>query len=131
MKLYTLSFILLTSLWYCKSYSQTDLNSTIQDYQQEILGIWVLETDSETKMEFLDNGTINHYYGNQLRLSESYEITETCDGETKGNGTYFLKTFSNTNDFFCSYVEGLNFEGSNMMSLMTKDQGKIVVYVRP
>lgn len=130
MKLYTLSFILLASLYSCKSLSQTNLDSTLEDYQQEILGVWIMENHPETKIEFTSNGEINRLYDDILESTDQYVITNTCDGETQTE-TYFLKTIDSDGSIFCAYIEGLNFEGNNMMSLMTKNQGKIVVYVRP
>lgn len=112
--------LLLTVLWSCKSLSQTNLDSTLEDYQQELLGVWVMENNPETKMEFLDNGTVNYYYDNELRKSENYQVTNSCGEETLNNGIYFLKRFSNDNNPWCDYIEQLNFENSNWLVLMSK-----------
>ncbi len=130
MKLYIITLSIFATLFSCKSYSQTDLNSNILDYQQEILGVWIMENHSDTKIEFTSNGEIKRFYDNILESTDQYVITNTCDGETQTE-TYFLKTIDEDGSVFCAYIEGLNYEGNNMMSIMTKDQGKIVVYVRP
>ncbi|WP_431156809.1 hypothetical protein [Winogradskyella poriferorum] len=104
--------------------------SKIEEYKKDILGVWILENDSETKIEFLEDGTFNNYYGEELRSTENYVITGSCNGENQADGTFILKRYSSIDDYFCSYIEGLNFNGSNMLSLMTFNQGKIIVFIR-
>ncbi len=112
-------------------FSQTNDSSTIEDYKIEIVGTWVHENDSLTKIVFSNDNKIRHYEGAQLRLIEHYEITRTCDGETiAANKGYFLKTYSDKHGEFCAYIEGLNYENNGFFSLMTKNQGKIVVYIK-
>ena len=121
-----LTLILLSS---CSLFSQTNDNSTIEDYKREIIGTWIHENDSLTKLVFSNDNKISHYEGTQLRFTENYEITRTCDGETiPNNKEYFLKTYSDKYGEFCVYIEGLNYENNGLMSIMTKIQGKIVVY---
>lgn len=123
------SFLVIISLSY-KSKAQTNLESTLEDYQHEILGEWVLENHPDTKIKFTANGEIKKYYDNILDATDQYEITNTCD-DVNQSDVYILKIIDQDGDSFCSFIEGLNFNGSNMMSLMTFNQGKIVVYVRP
>jgi len=104
--------------------------SKIEEYKKDILGMWILESDPETKIEFLEDGTVNNYYGEELRSTEYYVITSSCNGENRADGTFVLKQFSSVDDYFCSYIEGLNINDSNMLSLMTFNQGKIIVFVR-
>jgi hypothetical protein len=132
-KLITSLSIILICLWSCKSTGQVITNPVIDSLEQEILGMWVRENDSSNKIKFKANGIVEYYAGNTLRFSENYEITITCDGEQQGmgSGIYFLKSYSSPNDFFCSYIENINYNGNNRMVLMTQDQGKIIVYVRP
>ena len=131
MRRVTIIIGLLTCLWSCKSNSQKDLNSAIDDYRSEILGEWVLENDVTTKLEFFDTGKVNFYEEGQLVRNENYLITVSCDGETISDGGLFLKLFKSESDVFCSYIEGINFNNNGLMSLMTKNQGKIIVYKRP
>lgn len=127
---FTIAFLFMIFLS-CNSKAQTNLDSTLEDYQNEILGTWVLESDSQTRFEFLENGIIKTYYGSELRSIENYIITNSCENDDQDSDEIILKQFSDDDsDFFCSYIEGLNFEGSNMMSLMSFNQGKIVVLVR-
>ena len=121
-----LTLILLSS---CSLFSQTNDNSTIEDYKNEIIGTWVHENHSNTKIEFTINGKIKRYYNNILKHTDKYYISRTCDGETIPNGKgYFLKTTTNSGNEFCAYIEGLNYENNGLMSIMTKIQGKMVVY---
>lgn len=124
------AILIFAFMLYCKSISQTNINSSIEQYREEILGVWILENDSETKIEFLEDGTVNNYYGEELRSTENYVITGSCNGENQADGTFILKQYSSIDDYFCSYIEGLNFNGSNMLSLMTFNQGKIIVFIR-
>lgn len=128
MRKISIILVLFTCLWSCKSNSQTNLNSTIDDYKEEILGIWLLESDLNSKVEFLENGTVKYYYGSELKRSEYYEITNSCDGEIISTGGFFLKSFKNNEGVFCAYIEGINFKNGGLLSLTTKNQGKVIVY---
>jgi hypothetical protein len=116
--------------WISDSHS---FDSVIDSLEQEILGMWVLENDSSTKIKFESNGDIKYYSGNALVDTATYEITVTCDGEQQGlgSGIYFLKRYPNQGGSTCAYIENINYNGNNRMVLMTQDQGKIIVYVRP
>jgi hypothetical protein len=58
-----------------------NINITInEDPETEILGFWVLENDSSTKIEFTIDGQIKTYVDNQLESTDLYQITNSCDG---------------------------------------------------
>ncbi|MCW1147197.1 hypothetical protein [Flavobacterium lacisediminis] len=103
-----------------------------EDPETEILGFWVLENDPSTKIEFTIDGYIKSYTDNQLESTDLYQITNTCEGETLSNNEKFLKIIdSNDASIFCSIINGVNANNSNILSLTTSNQGKLVVYIRP
>lgn len=103
----------------------------INDPETEILGFWFLEDDPSTKIEFTIDGHIKSYTDNQLESTDLYQITSSCDGEVLPSNRKFLKIIdSNDNSVFCSIINGINKNNSNILSLTTSNQGKIVVYIR-
>lgn len=124
-----LTFLTLALFSSCVLFSQTNDNSTIEDYRKEIIGTWINENNSNTKIEFTNDGKIKRYFKNALKFINKYYISRTCDGEMISlNKGYFLKTITNKGNEFCAYIEGLNYENNGLFSIMTKNQGKIVVY---
>lgn len=103
----------------------------LQDPETEILGFWVLENDSSTKIEFTIDGYVKTYVDNQLESTDLYQITNSCDGETLSNNEKFLKTIDSIdNSVFCAIINGVNVNNSGILSLTTANQGKLVVYIR-
>lgn len=110
-------------------------NPEIIQLKEKIQGTWVLENDSTTKLVFNENDQVKEYSNDELISTKNYEITNSCDGESlnynlNSDNTYFLKTYANgeENDPFCAYIEGIDCNDNGVLSLMTKNQGKIIVY---
>lgn len=99
------------------------------ELKKEIIGTWFKEDDPGSKAIFYDNGNVEYYYEGQIDHTATYQITDTCDGEKNRDGGFFLKETSK-NGSYCSYIEGVNYNGSGFFSLMTKPRGKIIVYKR-
>lgn len=135
-----LSLLLISSMlifgyssFYVKNDNGTNKSlSMIEDPETEILGFWVLENDSSTKIEFTIDGYIKTYVNDQLEYSDIYQITNTCDGNTSTDNLLFLKiTDSEDSDVTCSIIaNGVYDNNSNFLTLITEVQGKIVTYVR-
>lgn len=103
----------------------------IDSLEQEISGTWVKENNPNNKVEFKTNGVVNFYWNSNITKTKNYEISTACHGENPNNNTYLLKIYSNSGDVSCAYIENLNYNGNDRLVLMTKNQGKIIVYVRP
>ena len=105
-----------------------------QDYQtkdelaNQIIGSWHLENSAEDRITFLKDGTVKRFDENGLISSDKYEITKDCDGEKLSNTDFFLKIIDKNGISSCAYIEGINYDNNGFFSLMTKNQGKIVVY---
>jgi len=124
MKFYELLFFFVIS-YACKA--QT-LNPEITQAEQEIIGTWILENDSNTKLIFQTNGTVKTYYSNVLHSTHQYEINNVCDGETLNN-QLFLKTLNNQNEAIdCSYLDSVNYNNNGKMTLVSQNQGKVIVF---
>jgi|TARA_Y100000588_G_C14064340_1_gene842967 hypothetical protein len=123
MKFYELLFFFVIS-YACKA--QT-LNPDLNQAEQEIIGTWILENDSNTKLIFQSNGTVKTYYSNTLNATHQYEISNSCNGETLNN-QLFLKTLNNQNKVIdCSYLDSINYNNSGKMTLVSQNQGKVIV----
>jgi hypothetical protein len=101
------------------------------DPEIEILGFWTLENDPSTKIEFTVDGHIKSYMNNVLESNDLYQITNFCQGQSLSNDRKFLKIIdSNDGSVFCSLINGVNENNSNILSLTTSNQGKVIVYIR-
>lgn len=126
-----LSFLLFTLIITLFSLVVFENKKVLQDPETEILGFWVLENDSSTKIEFTIDGYVKTYVDNQLESTDLYQITNSCDGETLSNNEKFLKTIDSIdNSVFCAIINGVNVNNSGILSLTTANQGKLVVYIR-
>ncbi|WP_424493374.1 hypothetical protein [Salinimicrobium sp. GXAS 041] len=105
-----------------------------QDYQtkdelaKQIIGSWHLENSAEDRLTFFKDGTLQRSDENGSISIEKYEITKDCDGEKLSNKDFFLKVIDENGIFSCAYIEGINYDENGIFSLMTKNQGKIIVY---
>ncbi len=107
-----------------------------QDYQtkdeleNQIIGSWHLENSAEDRITFFKDGTVKRFDENGLIFSDKYEITKDCDGEKLSNTDFFLKMIGENGIASCAYIEGINYDNNGIFSLMTKNQGKMIVYKR-
>jgi hypothetical protein len=96
------------------------------DLENEILGSWHLENDPRTRLNFLENGVLKRYVGDELQSTNRYEITKTCCGEELKDQQFFLKEINKNGNIFCAYIEAINLY-KGFFTLMTKSQGKVIV----
>ena len=110
--------------------------SYAQDYQSkpelenQITGSWHLENSIQDRITFFKDGTVKRFVGDELRYTGKYEITKKCNGEKLLNEDYFLREISENGTSNCAYIETINYNNNGYLSLMTKNQGKIIVYKR-
>ena len=105
-----------------------------QNYVEEtkkILGFWVLEKDTSSKVEFLANGEMRSYESDKLVSIDRYSISSSCEraSSTLPNEKYLRIVFED-GDVFCYYINGINGNNSGILSLMTTTNGRIVIYKR-
>ncbi|WP_026915887.1 hypothetical protein [Christiangramia portivictoriae] len=107
-----------------------------QDYQtkdeleNQIIGSWHLENSAEDRIIFFKDGTVKRSDENGSISADKYEITKDCNGEKLSNKNFFLKIIGENGISSCAYIEGINYDNNGIFSLMTKNQGKIIVYKR-
>jgi len=118
--------VLLITLASCNGIAQVSQTQA----EQEIIGTWLLENDSNTKLVFQNNGTVKTYYSNVLHSTNRYEINNVCDGETLNN-QLFLKTLNNQNEVIdCSYLDSINYNNNGKMTLVSQNQGKVILFIK-
>ena len=96
--------------------------------KKQIIGTWYLEKSPEDKIAFFNDGTLKRFLGDDLRSTSKYKITKECDGEKLLQNNLFLKETSQNGISSCTYIEGVNYNDNGILSLMTKSQGKIIVF---
>ncbi|MGG7033755.1 MAG: hypothetical protein ACI7YS_01020 [Flavobacterium sp.] len=99
--------------------------------EQEILGSWILENDSSTKIIFYNDGTVKTYEDDKLLYTDNYSISNSCQGTLSADGILFLKFIDGSNgDIECYYINGINENNNGILSLMS-DNGNLLIYKRP
>ncbi len=104
-------------------------HQTKSELEKEILGTWILEKDPRTKITFEENGIMRTFGNNKLRSTVNYEISETCNGEGLEEG-FFLKVEEQDSGSSCSFIESINYNNNDNFTLITEQQGKIVVFTK-
>ena len=99
-----------------------------EELENQIIGSWHLENSPKAIWTFYENGTVKRFEGNELRSSGKYEITKNCDEEILSNKNFFLRQISENGHTSCDYIEAINYDNNGLFSLMTVNQGKIVVF---
>ena len=90
------------------------------------------ETLPSDKIEFLPNGQVKRYEDNVLLYTDTYSISNTCNGYANNDRSLFLKQIdSEDGDEYCFIINGINENNSGILSLTTSRQGKLIVYIRP
>ena len=116
-----------------KSFSVAKINYNSQTLtpEQEILGFWVLENDSTTKIQFLANGELKYYEDNILKYTDSYTISNECGGHVSEDESVFLKTIDGEyGTVSCDAImNGVYAPNSTTLTLMN-DNGKLAIYNR-
>ena len=104
-----------------------------QTPEVRILGMWIMENSPNDKVEFLANGQMKRYHGSSLLYIDIYSISNACGGDISGdNLLYLIQTDSEDGDEYCYViVNGVYADNSEVLTLITEGQGKIIVYVRP
>lgn len=103
-----------------------------QTPKERILGIWQAETDPTDKLEFLQNGKVNRYFDNVLQYTEDYDVTNSCEGQTTNSDKLFLRTTDDDGSVSCDIIsDGIYEDNTQVLTLITNAQGKIIVYKRP
>ena len=103
-------------------------HQTKDELAKQIIGSWHLENSSEDRLTFFKDGTLERSIENGSISSDKYEITKDCDGEKLSDKDFFLKIIDENGISSCAYIEGINYDENGIFSLMTKNQGKIIVY---
>ncbi|TQI71263.1 hypothetical protein JM79_2190 [Gramella sp. Hel_I_59] len=118
----TVLLLLITNITYAQDYQTKD------ELAKQIIGSWHLENSAEDRLTFFKDGTLERSDETGSMSSDKYEITKDCDGEKLSNKDFFLKIIDENGISSCAYIEGINYDENGTFSLMTKNQGKIIVY---
>ncbi|MCH4824576.1 hypothetical protein ML462_15490 [Gramella lutea] len=103
-------------------------SQTKEELENQIIGSWHLENSPEAIWTFSEDGTVKRFNGDELISSSKYEITKNCDGENLSNKNFFLREMGENGNISCAYIEAINYDNNGFFSLMTLNQGKIVVF---
>lgn len=95
--------------------------------KDKLIGSWLLEANTANKVVFTADNKLKRYYGGVLQSTETFTINNTCDDETLSSG-YFLITTSATGSKGCMYIDNIDCNNSGRLTLVSKEQGKIIVY---
>jgi len=102
-----------------------NVDSTLVQMKQDILGTWVLEdSNPEYKLEFT-NSQCKLYVDGILKSTDTYSIDKNSCGTYSADNSYFLKRINSYQDIGCMEISNLTNE---VMSLMIIDKGKILPY---
>lgn len=105
---------------------------TLQTPEERILGTWVMESSPSDKIVFNSNGELKKYVGNTLEYTDTYSITNSCHKITSHDLLYLKQIDSEDGDVYCTLIaDGIYSDNSNSLTLITEEQGKIIIYVRP
>lgn len=127
-----ITLIALISLNYATN-AQTDTNDQvglISQYQESIVGEWLLENDSNTKYVFAETGEVRIYLAGILDEISTYDITAECGDIEHSDPEIFLSIINSSQSISCSYLETLDYEGGGKMTLLTDNQGKVIVFLK-
>lgn len=113
------------------------LYSFYNNPEEEIIGTWVLESDTNSKWVFT-NDNCYWYYQNNLEETFSYTIldfsntsnsTSICGQEIKTGGSedYYLKLTDQENEDYCYEIFGLD---NSKLSVNFLGQAKIQVFIK-
>lgn len=115
-----------------------DIPTTLQDSSQteisqiknKLIGSWVLEKAPSNKITFTSDNKLKSYHDGVLKWTDSFMIGSSCDEETLSSG-YFLITTSSEGIKSCDYIDHLSdTDGRGRLVLITRNQGKIIIYKR-
>lgn len=100
--------------------------------EQRILGVWEMENSPTNRIEFLTNGQLKYYEDNVLLYTDTYSISNICEGfQSNDNRLYLKQIDSEDGTIFCFLINGVNENNSEILSLTTSNQGKLLIYKRP
>lgn len=96
--------------------------------QNEIIGTWVAEDDTNVKLIFKSNGELLDYYENELTDTFDYTISHACGSESDNNA-WFLKSSNQIElEIRCYEIFGVNDNDDKVLSIRDMTTGKIFIY---
>ncbi len=99
--------------------------------QEAILGTWILEGEPNNLRVFAADGHMKIIISGVVQSDDTYSISDNCNGATNGDGRLFLHTIDGEDATeYCEIINGINENGSNILSLTT-DNGQLLVYHKP
>ncbi len=126
MKKIKLILFSLVGLLFLMSSSVCKINNK-QTIEQNLIGTWVSEGDSNWEVQF--NGSVRKdYYEGVQTDTYQYSVTNSCDSEVLSGSQYFLKSIdSSDGSIYCLVIEGVNDSNSGILSF-TSDVGKLLIF---
>ena len=95
-------------------------------YASKILGTWVLEEDTNNKLEFTSNGLCKVYENNILNTTYQYSfVTTNCKNYSESNIIYLKWIDLDDFEVSCLEVSGMTID---TLSLMIIDSAQILYY---
>lgn len=98
--------------------------------QVRIIGTWIMENSPDDKIEFLANGELKWYEYNVLKYTDTYSLTNTCDGDIMTNNELFLKIIDGVDGSeSCMYFNGIT-DDNQSLSLTPAGSMKVIIYLK-
>ena len=107
----------------------SDPQDEISQIEDRLIGSWLLENDHTQKIVFTSDNKVKRYSNGVLKSTNNFLISNSCGGETLTD-SYFLVTVLDADTNSCAYLDNVDFNGSGILTLMTSNQGKIIIYER-
>lgn len=97
-----------------------------KNYETKIIGMWVLESDTNYKLEFLANGKCKEYNGTELLTTYDFTIKSYSCEDYSSSNSIFLNWIDNDDSGVTCFEIGNITE--NTLSLMIIDRGKMLLF---
>ena len=113
-----------------KCISQTQ-DQRISDYKTNIIGIWLLESDADYKIEFTSDGYQREYLNNVLQSEVVLYFIEKSCGLNQDNGfDIFLVRKLQGQSLACEVINNLNIKNNQYILTLTNERGQLEKYIK-
>lgn len=121
--------ITVTTLYGKEFYLSSKQYFSASQPSERLLGKWALEGSPSDTIEFLNNGIVRRFEDNILQESFNYQVSSTCNNQSSSDGLLYLKYIFQEGDSIClTILNGIYADNENTLTLLTLNQGKIIVY---
>jgi hypothetical protein len=100
--------------------------------EQEIIGVWTLENDPSSKIEFTADGKEKWYEDNVLKYVDSYTISNECGGNVSETDLLYLTTIDGEDaSERCDVIMNGVYEPNSTTLTLLDENGRLAIFKRP